>query len=85
MYDPAPRSPRREARRSRHQSAWIILVGGAHRECRVMDLSESGAKLFAVVTVDLPTKFELAFVQGGTRRRCDVMWRRGKMLGVQFA
>ncbi|MDH6263533.1 hypothetical protein M2427_007489 [Bradyrhizobium sp. BR13661] len=50
-----------------------------------MDLSETGAKLFAVMTTDLPTKFELAFVEGGARRRCNVMWRRGKMLGVQFA
>lgn len=84
MQKPAFRSIRKEARRTRYQSAWIVLSGAADRECRIMDLSESGAKLCAVVTADLPTRFELAFYPGGKRRRCTVIWRRGRMLGVQF-
>jgi hypothetical protein len=33
----------------------------------------------------VPSRFELAFTQGGAKRRlCEVVWRRGKMIGVQF-
>jgi hypothetical protein len=33
----------------------------------------------------VPDRFELSFKQGdGKRRLCDVIWRRGKIIGVQF-
>jgi hypothetical protein len=34
---------------------------------------------------DIPARFELAFVQGEQKRQsCEVVWRRGKMLGIKF-
>ena len=77
---------KREARKSVHQSGWITLDGGfAARPCTVLDLSSAGAK----VTIDdpqvVPAKVRLAFSRDArTGRSCEVVWRRGKTLGVKF-
>ncbi|MDB5485801.1 MAG: hypothetical protein JWR73_1615 [Tardiphaga sp.] len=78
---------KREARKSVRQAGWITLDGGfAARACQVIDLSASGAK----ITVDDPTsvtnKVKLGFSRDGRAgRACDVVWRRGKTLGVKFS
>jgi len=75
----------REVRRARHVSAWIVLAGQANQECDVMDISKKGAKIAVQLLSNVPQRFELAFLQDGTKRRaCEVTWRRGKMIGVQF-
>ena len=77
---------KREARKSVHQPGWITLEGGfAARPCVVQDLSSTGAK----VTVDdpnaLPGRLRLAFSRDArTGRSCEVVWRRGKTVGVKF-
>jgi hypothetical protein len=77
---------KREARKSVHQSGWITLDGGfAARPCTVLDLSSAGAK----ITVDDPqvvtAKMRLAFSRDArSGRTCQVVWRRGKTLGVKF-
>jgi hypothetical protein len=77
---------KRDARKSVHQSGWITLDGGfAARPCMVQDMSASGAK----ITVDdpnvLPARLRLAFSRDArTGRACEVVWRRGKSLGVKF-
>jgi len=77
---------KREARKSVHQAGWITLDGGfAARPCVVQDMSSTGAK----ITVDdgnvLPGRLRLAFSRDArTGRNCDVVWRRGKSLGVKF-
>src|SRR5258708_11640010 len=77
---------KREARKSVRQSGWISLDGGfAARPCTVLDLSSAGAK----ITVDDPqavtAKMRLAFSRDArTGRSCEVVWRRGKTLGVKF-
>ena len=79
-------SKKRESRKSLSQPGWITLEGGfAARQCVVQDLSTTGAK----VTIDdpnsLPTKLRLAFSRHArTGRRCEVVWRRGKSVGVKF-
>jgi hypothetical protein len=75
----------REVRRVRHLSAWIVLKGQANQECQVMDSSKNGAKLVLGVPSQVPQRFELAFLHDATKRQaCEVIWRRGKMIGVQF-
>ena len=75
----------REVRRVRHLSAWIVLTGQANQECQVMDISKTGAKIVVGVPPHVPQRFELAFLQDATKRQaCEVIWRRGKMIGVQF-
>jgi hypothetical protein len=77
---------KREVRRARYLSAWIVEAGHTDRECQVMDISKNGAKIIAAMPSQVPDRFELMFTQGDTKRRlCDVIWRRGKVIGVQFA
>lgn len=76
----------RETRKSLRQPGWITLEGGfAARQCVVQDLSTTGAK----VTIDdpntLPARLRLAFSRDArTGRACEVVWRRGKSVGVKF-
>ena len=82
----AAATKKRESRKSVHQPGWITLDGGfAARPCVVQDLSSTGAK----VTVDdpnaLPGRLRLAFSRDArTGRSCEVVWRRGKTVGVKF-
>jgi PilZ domain len=77
---------KREIRKSVQQPGWITLDGGfAARPCVVQDLSSTGAK----VTVDdpntLPGRLRLAFSRDArTGRSCEVVWRRGKTVGIEF-
>ena len=77
---------KREARKSLRQPGWITFDGGfAARQCVVQDISTTGAK----VTIDdpntLPGKLRLALSRDArTGRNCEVVWRRGKSVGVKF-
>ncbi len=77
---------KRETRKSLRQPGWITLEGGfAARQCMVHDISSTGAK----VTIDdpntLPAKLRLAFSRDArTGRPCEVVWRRGKSVGIKF-
>jgi hypothetical protein len=77
---------KRDARKSLQQAGWITLEGGfAARPCVVQDMSASGAK----VTIDdpnpLPAKLRLAFSRDArTGRNCEVVWRRGRSVGIRF-
>jgi len=77
---------KREIRKSVQQPGWITLDGGfAARPCVVQDLSSTGAK----VTVDdpntLPGRLRLAFSRDArTGRSCEVVWRRGRTVGIKF-
>ena len=79
-------SKKREVRKSLRQTGWITLDGGfAARPCVVQDMSATGAK----ITIDdpnmLPAKLRLALSRDArTGRRCEVVWRRGKSVGVKF-
>jgi PilZ domain-containing protein len=77
---------KREVRKSLRQPGWLILDGGfAARRCVVQNMSSTGAK----ITIDdpnmLPAKLRLAFTRDArTGRPCEVVWRRGKSVGVKF-
>jgi hypothetical protein len=77
---------KREARKSLRQPGWITLEGGfAARQCVVQDMSTSGAKLTIDDSNVLPARLRLAFTRDArTGRNCEVVWRRGKVLGVKF-
>ena len=82
----AATTKKREARKSLRQPGWITLDGGfAARQCVVQDMSTTGAK----ITIDdpnmLPARLRLAFARDArTGRNCEVVWRRGKSVGVKF-
>ena len=77
---------KREARKSLQQPGWITLEGGfAVRPCVVRDMSSTGAK----ITIDdpnvLPGKLRLALSRDArTGRNCEVVWRRGRSVGIRF-
>jgi hypothetical protein len=77
---------KREARKSIHQPGWVTLDGGfAARQCVVQDLSSSGAKITVDDASVLTGRLRLAFSRDArTGRSCEVVWRRGKSLGVKF-
>jgi len=77
---------KREARKSLHQPGWITLDGGfAARPCVVQDMSTTGAKLSVDDPNVLPARLRLAFARDArTGRNCEVVWRRGKSVGVKF-
>jgi hypothetical protein len=82
----ATATKKREVRKSLRQPGWITLEGGfAARPCVVHNMSSTGAK----ITIDdpnmLPAKLRLAFTRDArTGRPCEVVWRRGKSVGVKF-
>ena len=77
---------KREARKSVRESGWITLDGGfAARACVVEDISSSGAKITVDDNNTLPAKLKLAFSRDArTGRNCEVVWRRGKAVGIKF-
>jgi PilZ domain len=79
-------SKKREARKSLHQPGWVTLDGGfAARPCVVQDMSSTGAKITVDDSTVLAGRLRLAFSRDArTGRNCEVVWRRGKSLGVKF-
>jgi len=77
---------KRETRKSLRQPGWITLEGGfAARPCVVQDLSSSGARITIDDSNALPAKLRLAFARDArTGRNCEVVWRRGKVVGIKF-
>jgi hypothetical protein len=51
-------------------------------ECTIIDLSAGGACLEVGGTVSLPKRFE--FFAGGTRKKCNLVWSRGRRVGISF-
>jgi hypothetical protein len=77
---------KRDARKSVSQPGWITLDGGfAARQCVVQDVSTSGARITVDDSNVLPSRLRLAFARDArTGRNCEVVWRRGKAIGVKF-
>lgn len=74
---------RRSDRRVVEAPGVIHLENGRQRECRVVNLSDTGAKLAVAAGLMLPERFSLAL---GIRRPrpVRVAWRKGAELGVAF-
>ena len=51
-------------------------------DCSIVDYSAGGACFEMGGQIELPNRFELLF--GGTRKRCRVVWKAGRRLGVSF-
>lgn len=60
----------------------LIDAKAAPIDCTVVDLSVGGACLELSHPYDVPKKFE--FLHGGVRKTCNLAWRRGFRVGVNF-
>jgi hypothetical protein len=77
---------RRLQRRTRHHASWISFDRSIKSfECEVLDISADGAKLTADIFAPIGSKFRLSAVPKGiVRRNCEVVWRKGRTIGVKF-
>jgi len=76
---------RRSAQRHRTLKAGHIAFNRAGTiDCRVRNLSEIGACLEVAGQVGIPDEFTLLIEYDHLKRRCRVMWRSPKQLGVKF-
>jgi hypothetical protein len=77
------REPRRQAQK---QPAWITVDDGmTKRECFVLDVSPTGAKIMTDAAIDVRDRFGLALVPAHPKRQpCEVVWRRGNTYGIKF-
>jgi hypothetical protein len=86
----ASRKPRAIERRGatretiNRRAQYIAGLGALPRDCMVIDMSESGARLFSDAA--LPDVFTLVVSSDRTRiqRECRVVWRLGGECGVAF-
>ncbi len=80
---------KRESRKPRHkveQHAWLTLDGGfAKKNCTVMDLSLTGARIRVQNAGTISGKLDIAFT-GDVRKttRCRLVWQDGPVIGVEF-
>ena len=75
---------KREARRRRHQWAWVTPEGNVTvHNCRVLDVSQNGAKVVIGMAAEIGARFGLALVPHGPRL-CEIVWRQGRTLGIKF-
>jgi hypothetical protein len=76
----------RPPRRRVEKEAWLALDRSfALRPCKVVDMSDHGARLYVGLDDRLPKHFNLTFSRSSRDGfRCEVRWRRGHSVGVRF-
>jgi PilZ domain len=79
MMDAPARAPRR-----RMFKAGTIEFGGGGIDCTVRNISETGAALEAHTPLFIPDRFTLFVPTEQLKRRCRVVWRKEKRIGVMF-
>jgi hypothetical protein len=77
---------KRDVRKKRQHGAWITFDGDVRSyECQVLDVSPGGAKLAADIDAIVGTSFRLSVAPHSlVRKSCEVVWRRGRQIGVKF-
>ncbi len=80
---------RKEARKPRHSTqhrAWMLLDGGfAKRNCTILNLSSTGARIKLMDDGSIGNNLSLALT-GDVRKvtRCRLVWRNDSIIGVEF-
>lgn len=72
----------RSTTRHRVLKAATISFGGGAISCAVRNLSDGGASLEVASPVGIPESIVLE--RDGDSRRCRVIWRKEKRIGVRF-
>jgi hypothetical protein len=77
---------RKNVRKPIERHVWIDLEDGSQvTECRLVNMSETGAKLALVAPRELPTDFVLRLSKDGrVARKCRLAWSSGNDIGVAF-
>lgn len=64
------------------QASLIVAPKQPVIPCRVIDYSAGGACIELNTDTPLPTRFEI--LHGAVRKRCRVVWKRGRRVGLCF-
>ena len=76
---------RRFFRRTVNEAAWIEKVPTILERCKLLNVSESGARLTISDVYDLPENFALHLTRASDPGRpCRIIWRRDHDVGVEF-
>src|SRR5215813_530553 len=80
------RGDKRKARRHRlRRDAWVMLEASQRCECVITNISDRGAHISIADSDTLPDSFVLLLAENGaTRRRCRVIWRKPREVGIKF-
>jgi hypothetical protein len=81
-----PKRPRSSIRKMRSHDAWITIEGDVrNHECKVADISATGAKLVSDADVPVGSLLKLSISPHAmVSKPCEVVWRRGRQIGVRF-
>jgi hypothetical protein len=74
----------RVAPRRRILKAGAISFGGGAIDCTVRNISDTGAALEVVTPLYIPDRFKLVVQSDGLNRRCHIVWRKQRRIGVAF-
>ena len=74
----------RIAPRRRMFKAGTIEFGGGGVDCTVKNLSDTGAALEILSPLYIPDRFTLFVPSDQLERRCHVVWRKERRLGIAF-
>jgi hypothetical protein len=77
---------RRTSRQTVNSPAWMeIGIDARLHRCRLLDISENGARLLVEDIENTPDNFNLLLSRfGRPNYRCSVVWRHGNEVGVEF-
>jgi hypothetical protein len=80
---PAAADKRKAARRTVMKTG-RIRFGQSSEICTVRDMSGTGASIEVAAAASTPDKFELVLEMESAARKCTVVWRKDRQLGVRF-
>lgn len=80
------KDPRTTPRQEMGSKAWIRFDDGfSVRACRVLDLSNTGARIMVDAPHDVADHFSLLLSRhAAPGRRCRIKWRNGSEIGAEF-
>ena len=74
----------RIAPRRRMFKAGTIEFGGGGIDCTVKNLSDTGAALEILSPLYVPDRFTLFVPTDQFKRRCHIVWRKERRIGIAF-
>ena len=74
----------RIAPRRRMFKAGTIEFGGSGMDCTVKNLSDTGAALEILSPLYIPDRFTLFVPSDQLKRRCHIVWRKQRRVGIAF-
>jgi len=77
-------SEKRKAARRTAVKTGRIRFGKTTENCTVRDMSPGGASIEVADAMNVPDRFSLVLEMESAARKCSVIWRRERQLGVTF-